>query len=394
MKILLIAPQPFFEKRGTPLAVGLLCTAFGDLHHDVDLLTYHLGEDRSYPSVRHFRAAKIRFVKSVKKGLSGTKLFLDVFVFLKALRLLMTNKYDCIHCVEEGVFMGILLKYIFKVPVVYDMDSSIPEQIRDSNSRIWTCFPFPFLAGKLEKWGVINSDLIIAVCKALKQKVEQIAPNIPVCVLEDIPVSEKSPLNLYEDGRRIRNELQLDGNCCIVYTGTFEEYQGIGLLLESIPRVLVSHPSAVFVLVGGLPDQITGVRVLAEKLGVEANLRILGRRPLEEMPAFMEIADILVSPRSMGINTPMKLYSYLQSGKPVVATRLTTHTQVLDDSTAILAEPEPFAFGTAISGLINDRNLRERLGKAGSDLIEHDFTYDAYKNKLKLAYLRLQQCLN
>ena len=50
-------------------------------------------------------------------------------------------------------------------------------------------------------------------------------------------------------------------------------------------------------------------------------------------------ADVLVSPRLKGLNTPMKIYSYLDSGTAVLATRLRTHTQVLDDRTAYLVDP-------------------------------------------------------
>ena len=63
------------------------------------------------------------------------------------------------------------------------------------------------------------------------------------------------------------------------------------------------------------------------------------QRPAEEIPAFLDAADVLVSPRSLGTNTPLKIYQYLRSGRPIVATRLLTHTQVLDDEVAILTEP-------------------------------------------------------
>ena len=53
---------------------------------------------------------------------------------------------------------------------------------------------------------------------------------------------------------------------------------------------------------------------------------------------------MLTSPRSKGTNTPLKIYQYLRSGKPIVATRLLTHTQVLDDDTAMLTAPDPQAF--------------------------------------------------
>ena len=55
-----------------------------------------------------------------------------------------------------------------------------------------------------------------------------------------------------------------------------------------------------------------------------------GERPADEIPAYLLAADVLVSPRSRGTNTPLKIYQYLRSGKPIVATRLLTHTQVLE----------------------------------------------------------------
>ena len=66
-----------------------------------------------------------------------------------------------------------------------------------------------------------------------------------------------------------------------------------------------------------------------------------GQQPAREIPAFVQACDILVSPRIRGTNTPLKIYSYLRSGKPIVATDLLTHTQVLSDGVARLVAPKP-----------------------------------------------------
>lgn len=391
MKILIIAPQPFYEKRGTPLAVALLARTLGEQGHFVDLLTYHVGESWTAASVRHFRSLNIPFIRSVGKGLSLVKLVLDVFVFAKAVSMLIAERYDSIHGVEEGAMMGVLLKGLFRVQLVYDMDSSIPEQLQDSRSIIWSRRPIIWLAEQLEQWTIRHSDLVLAVCSALQQRVVNLFPLSRVCLLEDIPVSEKSPDDLEESVKRIRKELAVGNAPAIVYTGTFEEYQGIGLLLDSIPEVLRHHPTAVFVLVGGHPDHVRSVSQIAVQRGFNHNIRVIGRRPLEEMPAFMALADLLVSPRTLGSNTPMKIYSYLQSGRPLVATRLPTHTQVLNDDVALMAEPTTTAFADAILRLLSDKAFSSSLGAAGAAYVAENYSIDTYREKLIHAYSLLRQ---
>src|SRR6185295_18121180 len=90
------------------------------------------------------------------------------------------------------------------------------------------------------------------------------------------------------------------------------------------------RPDARFVLAGGRPVQIEAARVQAERAGVASCVVFAGQRPFEEIPLFLDAADVLVSPRSTGTNTPLKIYQYLRAGRPIVATRLLTHTQVLN----------------------------------------------------------------
>jgi glycosyltransferase involved in cell wall biosynthesis len=101
------------------------------------------------------------------------------------------------------------------------------------------------------------------------------------------------------------------------------------------------------------------------------------------MPRYLALGDVLVSPRSLGTNTPLKIYSYLRSGKPIVATRLLTHTQVLDDATAALIEPTPDAFASAILELANDETRRRDLGAAARRLSEQSYSYERYVERTK-----------
>ena len=124
----------------------------------------------------------------------------------------------------------------------------------------------------------------------------------------------------------------------ILYTGTFEAYQGLDLLFAAAPGVLHARPDARFVLAGGAPAQIDAFKTHVRGLGIDGQVVFTGERPASEIPDLLAAADVLVSPRSRGTNTPLKIFQYFRSGRVIVATRLLTHTQVLNDGVAILTE--------------------------------------------------------
>ena len=80
-----------------------------------------------------------------------------------------------------------------------------------------------------------------------------------------------------------------------------------------------------------------------------------------------DAADVLVSPRSRGTNTPLKIYQYLRSGRPIVATRLLTHTQVLSDDSAFLTPRPPEGFAAGILAALDDPDEPARVGAAARD---------------------------
>ena len=82
----------------------------------------------------------------------------------------------------------------------------------------------------------------------------------------------------------------------------------------------------------------------------------------------------------------MKLYSYLHSGKALVATDLLTHTQVLNHRVSILAKPSPTAFSQGLLELINHPERRLELGRAGKILVEEEYSYTAFRKKLDDLY--------
>jgi glycosyltransferase involved in cell wall biosynthesis len=150
-----------------------------------------------------------------------------------------------------------------------------------------------------------------------------------------------------------------------------------------------ARPDARLVLAGGRPDQIELARHQARDAGIGDLVVFAGQRPFEEIPSFLDAADLLVSPRSTGTNTPLKIYQYLRSGRPIVATRLLTHTQVLDDTVSILTPPTADGFAEGILRAIGDPAGGRELARRARQLADTKYSYEAYLTRTRQACAHL-----
>lgn len=392
MRILMIAPEPFFETRGTPFSVYNRSKVLGELGHSIDLVTYHIGQDVTIDNVKIYRIPKIPFIKKVAIGPSFTKIPLDIVLFFRTFLLLVRNKYNCIHVHEEAAFMGILFKMIFRKPLIYDMHSSIPQQL--TNFNFTENKNLIKLAEIGERWIIKSSDAIIAICPHLAETVQHIDSTEKVHIIENMPISNRCIDSSHKKIDEIKQSIGLKKEMVVLYTGTFEHYQGIDLLIKGINKVVEKVVDVKYVIVGGEEKQIAMMKDLAESLHVSDFVIFTGKKPADEMPFYMEIADILVSPRSVGTNTPLKIYSYLESGKPIVATNLLTHTQALDEDVSVLTEPEPEKFADGVLKLLVDDKLRIELGLRGKKLANTKYSYDSFRLKNAEVYENIQTLLD
>jgi glycosyltransferase involved in cell wall biosynthesis len=267
------------------------------------------------------------------------------------------------------------------------MHSSLPQQLENfsfSRSRA-----LRWIFERLERTVVRRSRVVIVICPHLAEMVRVIDPASSPILIENAPGSGDAPVP--GAGAHVRRELGLTaGTPVILYTGTFEAYQGLDLLVDAFAHLVETRSDARLVLAGGHADQIAAVRRRAVDRGLAAQVIFAGERPAEEIPDFLEAADVLVSPRSTGTNTPLKIYQYLRAGKPIVATRLLTHTQVLDNHVAILTEPTARAFAEGIRRAIEDRAEAAALGVRARQLADTKYSYDAYLERTRRACDLLQ----
>lgn len=385
MKVLMIAPQPFYSDRGTPMNVKLMVKVLGEAGHHVDLLVFPTGQDIELTNVRIIRLPNLFRVSQIPVGPSKIKLLMDLLMIIAVLWLCLVKKYDVIHGVEEGGFVAVLFSRIFRKASVLDLDSWMSDQLKCSgfigNSLLLRSL------SNLEKWAINRSSLVITVCSALSEKVRSISPDAKITQIEDIPLS-----NSHVFDNRIVDTLidqyNLRDQEIIVYTGNLEKYQGIDLLLnawEKFAAIYTGKPSKL-VIIGGPVEKVESYKAIISEKKIKDSVCLVGPRPSDEMGAWMALSNVLISPRSEGENTPLKIFSYMASGKPIVATNRKTHTQILDDSTAFLAEPTPDKLAETMIKAVNGGNEAIKKGNQAKQIVEEKYSYDVFSKKLLNAY--------
>lgn len=230
-----------------------------------------------------------------------------------------------------------------------------------------------------------GSRVVITICQALQETVVATGAGDRAILIENVM---GGAVDGPDASVRVREQWGISASAPLVlYTGTFEAYQGLELLYGAAARLKTTHPEARVLIVGGEPDQVTAARAAAERDGLP--VIFTGRRPATEMSSFVAACDILVSPRITGTNTPLKIYSYLRSGRPIVATDLRTHTQVLEPGTAVLVPVEPTAFAAAVGRLIDDPAERDDVAAAAAALSARKYNWASYIERTREAYARL-----
>lgn len=388
VRVLVLAPHPFFEERGTPIDVLLVLRVLAARPDvEVDVLTYHEGRDVDLPGLTVYRIRRPPFVGGVRPGFSFKKLVCDVYMLFTFIRLLRRNRYDLVHAGEEAAFFALLAKRYSGIPYAYDLDSSIAQQMVESH---------PALRGlgavfdALETTLMREATITFPVCNLLAKRCAD-AGAAKVVTLHDI--SQLQDPRPPRDGE-LRAEFGIaDEELLVLYTGNLESYQGVDLLLDAFAIASVSDRRLRLVIIGGNPGHVRNCRERIEALGLVGRGFAAGPRPFDGLHRYLADADVLACPRVRGVNTPMKIFPYLHSGKPLLATALPTHTQILTEEIAKLASPTPAAFSEALVELARDPVERARLGEEGYAFVERNHTFAAHRERLDAAYDWLREQL-
>jgi glycosyltransferase involved in cell wall biosynthesis len=352
--------------------------------------------DVDIPGARIVRIPGFRWLGTIKTGPSAFKLFLDVFMVLWTLGLLLRRRYDVVHAHEEAVFWCRWLKPIFRFRLIYDMHSSLPQQLHNFQFTRRRLIHWVF--EKLENSAVRAADAVIAICPALSDyartltddgdKVLLIENSIfePVRIAGAASTTASQPVD-FAMIRKLESWLEArPASQVIAYAGTLETYQGIDKLIESFALAAPEMPQAGLLIIGGQPAQVDACRRLADSLGVSAQVFLTGQLPQSEAQRLVGLAAACVSPRFSGDNTPLKIYQLMASGVPMIATRIESHTQVLHDEIATLTGVSTRELADGMLEVLRQPDLARAKARKAQDWYERYYSRGVYTQKMQALF--------
>lgn len=338
-----------------------MCEAFADLGLVVELIVPRRlnsikADAFSYYGVsRNFKITKLP-VPDLLIWPNRFTFFLQSAGFLLAAKIYLLNKkFDILYTREAAV------GYFFK-NFILELHN-LPKKISSYKKLL------------------VKAKKIIVLTEATKAELKQ-ALNLEedILVAPDAVDLNEFDISLTKEQARIKLNLPL-AKKIILYSGSFYLYdnKGVGIVLEAAK---LFDDNYLFVLVGGGQKEIESIK---EKYNFN-NLFLVGHQLHSIIPYYLKAADVLLLPNKSGdkmserYTSPMKLFEYMASGRPIVASALPSIREILNDSNAVLVEPnQPESLAKGIREIIKNNALVEKISKKALE----EASYHSWSNRVK-----------
>lgn len=385
-RVLVVTPQPFFEERGTPIAVAHTLRALVELGYEVDLLAFPMGREIDLPAVHVMRCGNPLRIRKVQVGFSARKLALDVSLLQAFSERLQEREYDVVHAVEEAAWLAAVLCPLGKVPFIYDMASSIPDEL--ASHRVLGRAPILSLLRGTER-RVARRAAHVLCSGGLGSRIAALAPATPVQEWRFPVLEEHVPPGAAAALRR-RHRIGEDDRV-VLYTGNFSRYQGIDLLLEAFAAALARNPRLLLVCVGASDEEQASRYAASLPAHARDRARILVRESRSTMASWFAAADCLVTLRTSGRNVPLKVFEYMASHRPIVASRGPAHEPALDATRAFLCDPDPAGVSLALQRVFADPERALSVASAAAAHATRHFSWSRFRGLVEGVYDRVLQ---
>jgi len=321
MKILVIAPTPFFAHRGTHIRIYEQVSALSALGHKMTILTYPLGENPHWSNkqVEILRVANILpWYHKLEAGPSWQKIIFDALLFLKGIFFIIKIRPQIIHAhLHEGILVGWLLKRIFfflDIKLVADFHGGlVQEMVEQGYLRIGLVRK---VFGLLERFIATRGDMALTSSPEIQSEINKHRVNKDAVLMAD----SVSPSFFEGRGSSFTGRVRwgLPSNKKIVtYTGAFSDNKGINELLALFESLNKEYSSLHFVLAGAPASNLKS-KNFSETL--KNNITIISPLSYFDLPELLKSSDIAIDPKpANSLQGSGKIIAYMAAGLPVVA---------------------------------------------------------------------------
>lgn len=383
MKIFYIATSVIPAGKANSYQVMKMCEAFVRLGIDVELVVPMrfggVAEKRDpfeyYGVSEKFRIKKIFSLDLIpyEKYIGHIGFWIQniTFSFL-ALIYLFFKKADIIYSRDRFTLLFLCL---FKKNLAYEVHS-LPPKFRFYERFLYRKVKFIIaITSQMEK--ILVKESIIGENKIL------ITPDAV-----DLEIFNK----VHKSKDELRHELNLPQDKKLVsYVGslyTKGKEKGIGDMLRALKILTENEKNLTMMFVGGNEQEIAGYRKEAEQMQLkDENLIFIKRVPFIEVPKYEKASDILIIPFPQQKHyayyaSPLKLFEYMASNRPIIASDLPSIREILNESNSILVEPDnPEAMAIGIKKALNDSVLSEKISNQAFQDVQK-YTWDNRAKKI------------
>lgn len=391
MKILVIAPTPFFSDRGSHIRILEEARALEARGHSITIATYHIGKDPQdfiKTTIKTRRIIRLLFwYKKVEAGPDWQKIILNILLIRKVFYLLRTERPDVVHGhLHEGALIGWLMKKLFwkrDFRLVVDFHGSLVREMVSHNylSFGWLRRLFAQIERLINRCG----DVAIASSQENAQEIARKRDDNTVHVVEDgVNIADYENL---ADTSVLRDQFHLPTDkTLILYTGALLQDKGIAHILSSA-RAMLAQKDQIHFVFGGYPR--TAVARYIEKYGLHEMITLISPLSFFDLPALNSCADIAIDPKDDKTRQASgKILQYMAAGLPIICVDRPTNRHYLgDDAMYMEANSGTEGMTTAITTLLNDPQERSELSRKSK---EHARVYSWTKSGEKLE--KIYQC--
>lgn len=247
------------------------------------------------------------------------------------------------------------------------------------------------LTRALESYVLKRADAVTTICQGLRDDIvgRGIAAE-KVTIIPNAVDIEQFALGGEADAE-LKRSLGLDGCRVLGFIGSFYAYEGLDLLLDALPAILVQAPDVRVLLVGGGP-QDAALKAQAERLGVADKVCFTGRVPHGEVNRYYDLVDVLCYPRhSMRLTelvTPLKPLEAMAQGRLLVASDVGGHRELIRDGEngVLFHAGDADDLARRVLMLLADASTWPRLRAAGREFVESERNWAVSVNRYVNVY--------